>query len=468
MADALQANSRDIKKTDSWFTRLKNTDTRTLERVLFWLFASSILLFPLGQMFRTGMPDVCLPILLWLYVRDWPNRALAHLPVWKLLAIFFAVIALEVIGSHWFSVSWNAVRPNIFRGFLLPFIGMECIRSEQDLRRLIGMCCLTCIIEGLDGLWQFAFGLDLIDNRPPLPLSGEFIPGDFRTLLNVRLTGSMGTYRCGNYLALIGLPACGLVLLWPIKNAWLRCGLTFCLLSPTIFLFLGTQTRAGFMAVTAGLYLIWLLLTRPAWWKILLPPLAGIALVLYGPHRIALSNILHDGRVLIWKRAWQCIQAHFWLGTGADTYEPACKALGITQNVPPHPHNIYIQWLVDGGICGFLIMSVCLFGLTGWALLGIRQGLRNNPPESAGHRFWELTTFFWASWAGYLIAGLVGHSFYRTWWVSVSFSILGIVLGACVCGKRIHSGCSLCSSQLQPCAQTRTTTTKTCSSCKCR
>jgi O-antigen ligase len=411
------------------------------EEILFVLFCLSIVLFPFGQAFRVLPPLLCLPVLVLLYSKDWPNRTLPRLPVRWLFAGFFACIAFEVLASHWLALSWHTVRPNLLRGFLLPFVAIECVRNERDLRFLTGSFALAAAITGLCGVWQFAVGTDPFTGTAPYG-GFTFEPGALASLRDFRLTGPLSTYRVGNYLALIGLPACGLFLLWPdkpvIRHRAVRLILTLCVLGPAVFLWIGAQARSGYLAAIGGLYATWVLFARPRLRIALLPPLIGLLLIAFGPERISLAHALADERRAIWHTAWQCFLAHPWFGTGAGTYPEACAALGITQlstgnPVPPHPHNIYLQWLVDGGLSGFTVLFLCAAVLTVWSARTIRRGLRADPDRTM---FWRLTAFFWAGWFGYLINGIAAHGFYRTWWIATSFSLLGILLGACARGSR--------------------------------
>jgi len=427
--------------------RAKASDMALWEGMLFWFFALGIVLFPFGQFFRVLLPILCLVPLAVLYVKDWQGRNLRHLPVRWLWVVFFAVIALEIVGSAWVDVSWKSVRPNVFRGFVLVFAGMECIRGERELRRLVGVFALVCLVEGLSGVWQFATGADLLKGTKPMAYKTDtpFAPGTFESLMGYRLTGSMSTYRVGNFMALMLLPACGLFALWPEKGisrraVW-RAILTACLLAPGLFLWLGSHTRAGYMALAGGLYLTWMLQARPSRW-FAVPPLIVAALVVLGPERISLARTLADERMHIWALAWDCFLHHPVLGTGASTFAEAAGTLGVTvlptgHMVPPHPHNMYLQWLVDGGLVGFAGKCVWAFGMAVWCGRRIWQALHRPLPWDAAHAtYWRLTAFFWAGWMGYLINGLAAHDFYRTWWVSAAFSVLGVLLGACAFGNR--------------------------------
>lgn len=79
---------------------------------------------------------------------------------------------------------------------------MECVRSTRDLRRLVHACVLACVWQGLDGMWQAWTGFDFIMGYAPN--AG-------------RLTGSLGDYSVGNYMALAMIPC--LCLLVPAASS---------------------------------------------------------------------------------------------------------------------------------------------------------------------------------------------------------------------------------------------------------
>ena len=123
----------------------------------------------------------------------------------------------------------------INKGFILPFIAMECVRGEKDLRRLVWACVLACFWQGLDGVWQVFTGRDFI-------MGYELNAG--------RLTGSLGDYTVGNYIALALIPAFGL---WFILRRGLDAvsSVFLCLTVfwPAFFLLLGAASRSGALAV---------------------------------------------------------------------------------------------------------------------------------------------------------------------------------------------------------------------------
>lgn len=407
-------------------TFLCQTSPDTARNLLFWVFLLSTVFFSLGQIFVVAGPILCLPFLLFLYWKDWKHCTLARLPTAWLLAIFFLSVVMQLGLSHWLDRSWENMSPNLLRGFFLPFIGMECVRTEKDLRRLAIAFCCAAVLQGLDGMWQHMTGYDAIKHAP---------------IMRGRLTGSFGTYRVGDYMGMILLPACAVGLLLPLKNRWARIALTACLLLPGLFLWIFAQARMGYAALAFGLYAVWLSGRKHITWKPLLALLVVFSLlVLFGPNRISLERALTDPRGELWVAAWQTMLHTPWFGTGIGSFIPALQEAGLSLPINgltvQHPHNAYLQFLVDGGIVGFTAMTLFLFGMTAWSWRRIRRGLleQENAGEGDQGLFWRLALFFWGGWFGYLIVLGGGHDFYRTWFLSTGMTMLGIVLGACVNG----------------------------------
>lgn len=335
-----------------------------------------------------------------------------------------------MLVSLWPAHSWAVLSPNLLRGFVLPFIALECVRTEQDLGRLGIAFFLAAFGQGLDGIWQYVTGYDLIKETP---------------LMSGRLTGSFGTYRVGNYMGLILAPACLVGLLLPVGSLAARISATACLLAPGLFLWVFAQARMGYLGLCLGLCLALLSVQE----RFPLRAVAGllgaaVVLVFFGPDRISLERALADPRGELWNAAWQTFLHTPWFGTGIESFIPALQRAGLTLPVNglgvQHPHNAYLQFLVDGGLVGFAAMTLFLFGFTFWAWRRIRAGvLAERRLEKAGKNpgfFWRSALFFLAAWLGYLIILAGGHDFYRAWFFSTGMTMLGITAGACLNGPQ--------------------------------
>lgn len=386
--------------------------------LLFSLLWCSIVLFPLGRAPQVAFPLVQIPLLLYLYWNDWDNCTLKKLPCAWLFAPFALCVILQLLLSHWPAQSWHSISPNLYRGFWLAFVGMECVRTEKDLRYLVVAFWITAFYQGIDGIWQYATGKDWIKGEPAL---------------GGRLTASFGTPRVGNYLGIICVSALGIWYLLRSRNVLFKIVTMALLMLPGLFLWVFAQARTGYMALLGSLYVLYVFIfDKPTKKNILIPLILLIFVVLFGPERVSLHRMMVDGRIDIWETAFKTIAHSFWLGSGASTFANEYQALGfsISEGVLDHPHNIYLQFWVDGGLVSFVGILIFLLGMLLWPLPRIRQGVKAEQRGELPGYFWRLTAFFWASWLAYLITGVSGHDFYRTWWISIAMTMLGIMLGA--------------------------------------
>lgn len=398
---------------------------------LFWIFIAAIFLFPLGRAFQVTGPLLCLPFLLFLYWKDWKNCNLRHLPVRWIFLAYFGCIFLQLVFSQWPGMSWRTVSPNIYRGYILLFAGIECVRSERDLKYLILAYAGTSFYEGMDGIWQYVTGLDFLKNDP------MHMPG-----IENRLTGSFGGMRVGDYMALLLLPAMSIWYMFPTGNRVLKGAGVLLVLFPALFLWIGAQARSGYLGVAVGLYLLCVFILNKPRLKTLLVPICVFILIIFsGPSRVTVETAMKDGRIPIWSTAFKTIQASPWIGTGAGTFTPALTKLGlvIEEGDVQHPHNVYLQWLVDGGIVSFIGFGLFFATVTIWTLLHVHRGVRAEQNQNPASHFWRYTAFFWVSWIAYMVINLAGHGFYRVWLTSTGLTALGIILGACVCSLRQSS-----------------------------
>lgn len=404
------------------------TQARALLFGLLWL---AIAVFPLGRAAQTIPPLLAMPVLLFIYVRDWAGCTLRRFPLGWSLGLFGVALTLQLVLSHWPVLSWDTVSPNMYRGYLLFFCALEVTREEKDLRRLTWAFVLPALYMGLDGVWQLATGASFITGSP-IHLANT---------PQARLTGSFGGTRVGDFIALFLLPSFAVWFLLPLRALWARCLLCGLLLAPPLTLWLGAQARSGYLAVLAGLYLVLgFLFNKPRWFTLLLPPLALGLLLCFGPSRVSLDTAMSDGRVPIWNAACESIKAFPWFGSGAGTYIPSINSLGIqlAEGNVQHPHNAYLQWLVDGGVVSFVLLGTLFALLTLWSWRELYRGLCLE--RRTGGRFWTLTAFYWAGWVGYLTINLTGHDFYRVWLVSSGMILLGITLAACTNGPKVENG----------------------------
>ena len=399
---------------------------------LFWSFWATIALFPIGYGWREVMPPVCFAFLLLYYRHAWAHSVLARLEVFPLFCCFWVMLLVGVIFSGNPLNSLLHSGTGINKAFILPFIAMECVREEKDLRRLVWACVFACFWQGMNGVWQAYSGRDFIMGYP---------------LSAGRLTGSLGDYPVGNYIALALIPASALWFILREKFSRMASALlVVALLWPACYLLMGAAARSGMLAVAAALCLWWWFVRQDdcILRRYCLPLFAssGLLMMLFAltPRLGVLSPaaVFADGRWSLWELAWRVFCENPWFGAGAGQYNTAFRALGLTPAKDPitmsHPHNIYLDMLYAHGIVGFIPGMIFLFGFLFWGYRRIRPGLLAEWKGKSDSLYWRLAAAFWVAYAGWLVNGIFGHDFYRTWWLALAMSYLGIMVGAVVNG----------------------------------
>jgi len=381
---------------------------------LFFLFY--ILCFPLGIALREiGAIGTAINLILYYFT----NYQQSNLRKLKIKWLYFIFLLYLFINSFFISInpheSWYAISHNLHKGFILIFAGLEFIRSPKDFRILIITFTIMGFYEGLDGVFQAIRGYDIIH--------GTTISGN-------RLTGSLSTPRVGNLMSLVVPIAASSYFI--IKN-YFRKALTFIiylvLLTPPIFLLYGAKTRSGWMgfliAIIAFIFINYGWNCKKTIYLLLI--LSTIAI--FGPNRMNCHTFLEPSRLELWHTAMKIFAHYPIFGSGFNTYPNAYNKLGIihkkNSNHVPHPHNIYCQFLAEGGIIGFALLMLFLFGNLLWSLKRIKLLLKYDCQK------YFLITFFWSSYAGYLMTAFTAHNYFRTWWLGMAMSIIGIVLGGC-------------------------------------
>lgn len=390
-------------------------------RALFLCFWLYLAFFPIGYGFREAMPPLCLLFVLLYWRHGWRDSALARLSVWPLFICALLMILAGVIFSTNPKASLLHAGSALNKACLLPFIAMECARSLKDLKALVWALVLACFWEGLDGLWQAFHGWDLIMGYPPN--AG-------------RLTGSLGDYTVGNYLALALIPAFAVFFILRAKfSPYVSLLLMAALFWPALFLFQGASSRSGVLAL-AGAAAIWAWMSRPRLnWRVLAwPALIFSFFMLCQPGRIGIGSTVNDNRWDLWRLAWKVFLEHPLFGAGAGQYNAAFRSMGLSPArealTISHPHDLYLDILCAHGLIGFALGMIFIFGFLFWGLRHIRPRLL--AAEGAELLYWRICAFFWLGYAGWLINGIFGHDFYRSWWLAQAMISLGVMAGAVV------------------------------------
>lgn len=399
------------------------------QRILYCCFWISLALFPIGYGWREITPPLCLIFLLCYYRYAWHESVLKRLTVRWLFYSALAMILIGVLFSAHPAASLLHAGMGINKAYILPFIAMECVRTPKQLKGLVWAFVFACFWEGLDGIWQLTTGRDFIMGYEPN--SG-------------RLTGSLGDYTIGNYLALALIPSFGI---WFILRRKFLAGICLLLFTslfwPAFTLFLGASSRSGVLAIGGSVF-IWLWLTKgfKNWRVWVYPTLIFILFHILKPDRLNPASILNDNRWDLWQLGWRVFLEHPLFGAGAGQYNTVFREMGLSPAreviTISHPHNLYLDMLYAHGIIGFCLGSVFILGFAWWGWRQIRKPLSLELSARTNVIYWRLTAWMWLGYIGWLLNGVFGHDFYRIWWLAEAMTTLGIMIGAIVNGKCLN------------------------------
>ncbi len=286
--------------------------------------------------------------------RPWLKVALV-LWLWLLVVSYFA---LEVRPAYSEAATW-------LRFVVFAAAAEDWILDRRWLRRLIVVTAVTLLLVGVDAIFQYVVGHDLLMHPKQDPY---------------RLTGPFTHQVVGVYMMRLLFPALLGLWAWGVARPAARPAAVVLGSVVACAVFLSGE-RMAFLLVLLGLLatlMLWLGLKRAL-------AFAGVAVLvggvvfLFGRHQIAvnrqfmatLGNIEHfseSGYAHLWRSGLKVGSARPLTGVGPHNFRVACSRPGI--GMPPtfsrrcnlHPHNMYIQWFAESGIPG-LVGFVVLVGV---------------------------------------------------------------------------------------------------------
>jgi O-antigen ligase len=381
--------------------------------MLRFFFMAYILLLPIGRAPREIATAGCILSLIVYYATSYNQ---SNLFKYKLKYLLFLFCGYIIINSLFFTInidlSAKASISGVFKGVIFLLAGMEIVRQVSDIKKLVIVYAITAFYEGLDGIYQFFYGQDFIRST---------------AAWGQRLTGSLITPRVGNLMSLLAPIALGIYFITKKHFSFLKNTIIFAiLLFPSIFLLYGSKTRSGWVGFVLSIIALLYITNAVKFKKIIITSVILFAIVTSLPGRANIETIMSDARFELWETAFSVFKQYPITGSGFNTFEYAYDKMGIihekSENMP-HPHNVYMQFLAEGGIVGFGLLLAFLFGNLIWSGRKIKALLQSNL-----HKFIYIA-FFWASYAGYLATAISGHSFFRLWWLGMGMGVLGVTLG---------------------------------------
>jgi len=397
---------------DKNFYTKENLSHKSFQLLRFF-FMAYILLLPIGRAPRELATAGCIISLIVYYATSYRQSNLFRYKLKYILFLFCAyIIANSLFLTINIDLSAKTSISGVFKGIIFLLAGMEFVRQISDIKKLVIVYAITAFYEGLDGIYQFIYGHDFIRSTAAW---GE------------RLTGSLITPRVGNLMSLLAPIALGIYFITKKHVSFFKNTIIFAILIfPSIFLLYGSKTRSGWAGFIFSIIALLYITNTVKLKKIIIISVIFFAAVTSLPGRANLETIMSDARFELWETSFNVFKQFPLTGSGFNTFEDAYDKMGIIHEKSvnmPHPHNVYMQFLAEGGIVGFGLLLAFFFGNLIWTGRQIKALL-----QSDCHNFIYIA-FFWASYAGYLATAITGHSFFRLWWLGMGMGVLGVTLG---------------------------------------
>lgn len=300
------------------------------------------------------------------------------------------------------------------------------LRNREVERLLFWSLGVSLFFIMLDSLIQFQFGRDIFGRLPLMSAEGSF-----------RLTGPFKDPKVGVVLAWLGFPVLAGVLFSFRRYRFVAAGLFMLLL--LLVVFMSGERMALLLTLFGGGLLA---LSRKALWKPALAVvlLGALAVGVVAETNPALINRQYASTVetirhykespygQIWQSSVTMIAAHPIFGVGGKHFRFLCPRpeYGAMETVDVrcnlHPHQLYLEWLVEGGAVALLLFAALLVALFKDVL--VARASQWNDPFYVGLlvavliRVWPLSTstsFFvaWSALPFWLVAGWLLAVAYR-------------------------------------------------------
>ncbi len=388
-------------------------------------FLLYLVTFSFTPFLRDFFAVFCLLCLLPYYFLDYQNSTLKLFDGKKYFVLYYIFLVLGITFSQNIAGSFKIVLLHSFTSLTLPFVAMECVRNIRELKHVLWALILALFVQGCNGVYQYFTGYDFI----------------LHTAINSgRLTGSFSDYRVGNYIALTLIPASAIFLTLRQTQKIKSFIYTSLLLSPAVFLMFFSYTRNAYITLVVAMFLgavIWRVLP----WKVLIAlGVGGIGLLQLPSIRLSWSVIQSDNRWTLWEYAWELFKENPIFGAGLGMYQSAVidmlKLAGNSSHqILSHPHNIYLQFLCENGLVGFLLVMAFLLGILCWSYKKLRmlivqyKSVKITNFATQDNLYWRIAVFFWCGWGAFLASGIVGHNFFQRWWQALVMAYLGVLIG---------------------------------------
>jgi O-antigen ligase len=287
-------------------------------------------------------------------LHDQQDAALQARPGARLSAIDWGLLALVLVGIV--SLSWSEqgrvaareLRTVILEAAIFYLLLRAMVRNRKDVWQLVDAWVLGGVLIALVGLFQWAFGQDLITAEGVWRVRGLYgSPNNLALYLGkifpltvaVVAWGSRGWRRWAYGLAALLVAA--VIFLTYSRGAWVV-GV------PASLLFLVAMRGRRTLAVGVGILVV----------------LAVVVLLVVGDGRLTSLLDTTTGttffRLQLWQSSWAMIQDHPLLGVGLDNFLYAYRTYYVLPSAweefnLSHPHNLVFDFWLRLGLPGLIV-----------------------------------------------------------------------------------------------------------------
>lgn len=338
---------------------------------------------------------------------------LAALALWAVLNLVVSPMAVDSAVSFERSLPW--IRFLLFYAAITVWL----LADHRSVRLVMWwMACVVALVV-IDCLIQALSGLSV---------TGQPIQG-------IRLTGLLDRPNIGSFLAKTGFPLVGLLLCVYCFGSSLRRSLVISTLGLVIFLsILLTGERTITLLTLLSLALVLFFVFISATGRRLLVaclsvlPVGVIAAVIMLEGRIhqRLSDLVADLSHFwespyghLFSAAWRIFMDNPLTGVGLKNFREVCTR--YTEHCHPHPHNIYLEFLSESGVFGFVFFLAFVATII---VTFARRTIRNSiNPAAAG--------FFTGALLISLFPFAATQSYFSNWpamllWYSLSLAMAAV------------------------------------------
>ena len=314
-----------------------------------------LLAFPLALLAARSVADVIVVLIglaflfesirrrRWEWLRD--PVILAALALWAVLNLVVSPMAVDSAVSFERSLPW--IRFLLFYAAITVWL----LADRRSVKLVMWWMACVIVLVVIDCLVQALSGVSV---------TGEPIKG-------IRLTGLLGT-NIGSFLAKTGFPLIGLLLCVYCFGSSLRRSLVISTLGLVIFLSIlltGERTITLLTLLSLALVLLFVFISAPGHRllvaRLAVLPVGVIAAVIMLEGRIhqRLSDLIADLSHFwespyghLFSAAWRIFMDNPLTGVGLKNFREVCTR--YTEHCHPHPHNIYLEFLSESGVFGFV------------------------------------------------------------------------------------------------------------------